>query len=80
MNRRDQIAGIILDRLNFYGTWVAEAVLHADVNNRVQPHAALAEFNAARDFLAERGDIAPLARVKGTKWALTEQGKLEVLG
>jgi hypothetical protein len=79
-NRRDQIAKLILERLDYHGTFVVDAVLHADVNNRLAPHAALAEFDAAIKYLADDGYIAPLRKVGVTKWTLTEKGQAEVVG
>lgn len=78
MNRRDQIAAIILAQLDYYAAPTNEAVLHADVNNRVQPHAAKSEFDAAIRYLDEKGFLTTIRRVGGVRYSLTDLGITEV--
>jgi hypothetical protein len=78
MNRNPEIAGHILNILADWDAPADEAVIHAQVNNRIQPAALLSEFKDAIKFCEFyqfiTGVLNPL---HGTRWSITDKGRAQ---
>ena len=77
MSRTQEIAGHILNILNGWdGELADEAVIHAQVNNRVIPAALLSEFHDAIEICQQAGWITGvMSPLRGTRWAITDKGR-----
>lgn len=78
MNRPQEILTRLLDVAHDWSGPVDEAVLHAQINARVTPEPALAEFRHALKTAENEGWISPLdSKRRGTLWTITLKGEAE---
>lgn len=80
MTRPGHILSELLDVLADWDTPADEAVLHAQLNDRVKPKLELAEFRHAIKTAQLEGWISEIpTKRRGTLWTITNKGKAERL-
>lgn len=78
MNRPQLILTTLLNVLADWSSPCDEAVLHAQINSRVEPAAELSEFRVAVRTAENEGWITSVESTRrGTLWAITNKGKAE---
>jgi len=76
MKRTQEIARVILSLLSDWDEPADEAVIHAQVNNRVMPEAMVSEFLAALTFCEQARLITGVRNeLRGPRWAITDKGR-----
>jgi hypothetical protein len=76
MTRAQEISRAILGLLADWDEPADEAVIHAQVNNRVLPEAIVSEFNEALMLCDQMRWITGVRNpLRGTRWAITDKGR-----
>lgn len=79
MNREEYVLTVLLDVAAEWGHQIDDAVLHAQMNNRVIPPASLAEFIHARTTALNEGFISRLEKTRKNLLTITYKGEAERL-
>jgi hypothetical protein len=78
MSRTQEIATKILDVLSGWEAPADEAVIHAQVNSRINPEALLSEFSDAISFCETNRFVTGIRNpILGTRWAITDKGRAQ---
>ena len=78
MNRRQELSARILDVLDGWDSPADEAVIHAQVNARVNPDALHSEFADALQFCEFYQFITGVRNpLHGTRWSITDKGRAQ---
>jgi hypothetical protein len=78
MDRPGEILSALLDVLSDWSGPCDEAIIHAQINNRVQPKIELSEFRHALAKAKAEGWIDQVSSARrGTLWTITHKGEAE---
>lgn len=78
MNRPQEIVSWLLDVAHQWSGPIDEAILHAQVTNRMQGSVELAEFRHALKTAENEGWMAPVdSKRRGPLWTITLKGEAE---